>query len=173
MNKEEIEKAKFNLYDDLKLAEKEDSVDIDVFTHDLRTILNHTEQLEKQVKELKKGQASLIQSRKKWKNRYYKESVKVKEQEESKQEAIDKLKDEIELIDKCYEELFTNVSGIKVIDITGLSKKEEEEVINKRNCLLVQKHCYKKFLNMLEGEKNEKAHHIDGQILSYKSCLSQ
>lgn len=79
--------------------------------------------------------------------------TKVKEQEESRQAAIDKLKDEIELINKCYEELFTNVSGIKVIDITGLSKKEREEVINKRNCLLIQKHCYKKFLNMLEGEK--------------------
>lgn len=132
MNKEEIEKAKFNLYDDLKLAEKEDSVDIDVFTHDLRTILNHTEQLEKQVKELKKGQASLIQSRKKWKNRYYKESVKVKEQEESRQAVKDKLKEDIRIFQQKLEEANTK------LDKLHYAKRIEYA---------------REILNMLEGEK--------------------
>ncbi len=51
------------------------------------------------------------------------------------------LKDRIKSVDKCYEELLTDIgNGIKIINITGLSRKEKEEVINKRNCLLVQKH---------------------------------
>lgn len=40
------------------------------------TLLQYIDQLETKVKELSKGQHTLIQSRRKWKNRYYKEKRK-------------------------------------------------------------------------------------------------
>lgn len=57
-------------------------------------------------------------------------------------------------VEKCYNEMLTDIGGIKIINITGLSKKEKEEVINKRNCLLVQKHCYQEILEKLAKEKD-------------------
>ena len=68
-------------------------------------------------------------------------------------ELQDYLKDRIKSVDKCYEELLTDMGdGIKIINVTGLSKDEVAEVINKRNCLLVQKHCYNEILDYLKGE---------------------
>ena len=66
-------------------------------------------------------------------------------------EIVKYLEERINLVDKCYDELLTDLgNGIKVINITGLSKKEKEEVINRRNCLLVQKHCYNEILEFIE-----------------------
>jgi len=65
------------------------------------------------------------------------------------------LKDRIKSVDETYErELpFIDVGeGHKVINISYLSKKEREEVINKRNCLLVQKATYQEILALLEKE---------------------
>lgn len=45
--------------------------------------LNENNELRKRVKELSKGQHTLMQSRRKWKNRYYKERQKRKEADES------------------------------------------------------------------------------------------
>ncbi len=42
--------------------------------------------------------------------------------------------------------------GHKVINISYLSKKEREEVINKRNCLLVQRAIYQEILSLLDKE---------------------
>ncbi len=36
--------------------------------------------------------------------------------------------------------------------LTGLTKKEREEVISKRNCLLIQKEVYKEVLKEIENE---------------------
>lgn len=72
--------------------------------------------------------------------------------ESDKQKLIEKLEERIKAVDKCYNELLTDVGGIKIINVTGLTKKEKEEVINKRNCLLVQKHCYVEILSILKGE---------------------
>ena len=67
------------------------------------------------------------------------------------------LKDRIKSVDKCYDELLTDMGdGIKIINVTGLSKKEKEEIINKRNCLLVQKHCYNEILEFIEKKVEEK-----------------
>lgn len=70
---------------------------------------------------------------------------------------MDKLKkyleERIKSVDKCYEEelpILDLGGGHKVINVSGLSKKEKEEVINKRNCLIVQKHCYKEILEKIE-----------------------
>lgn len=57
--------------------------------------------------------------------------------------------------EKCYNEMLTNIGGMKILNITGLSKKEKEEVINKRNCLLVQKYCYQEILDKILGKKEE------------------
>lgn len=75
--------------------------------------------------------------------------------ESDKQKLIEKLEERIKAVDKCYNELLTDVGGIKIINVTGLTKKEKEEVINKRNCLLVQKHCYVEILSILKGKKKE------------------
>lgn len=56
---------------------------------------------------------------------------------------------------KCYNEMLTDIGGMKILNITGLSKKEKEEVINKRNCLLVQKYCYQEILDKILGKKEE------------------
>ena len=65
------------------------------------------------------------------------------------------LKNRIKSVDETYErELpFIDVGeGYKVINISYLSKKEKDEVINKRNCLLVQKATYQEILALLEKE---------------------
>ncbi len=66
------------------------------------------------------------------------------------------LEDRIKSVDKCYEELLTDIgNGIKIINVTGLSRKEKEEIINKRNCLLVQRHCYNEILDFIEKKVEE------------------
>ena len=57
--------------------------------------------------------------------------------------------------EKCYNEMLTDIGGMKILNITGLSKKEKEEVINKRNCLLVQKYCYQEILDKILDKKEE------------------
>lgn len=49
----------------------------------------------------------------------------------------------IKSVDKCYDESLTDVGGAKIII---------EEVINKRNCLLVQKYCYEEILKFVKGK---------------------
>lgn len=66
---------------------------------------------------------------------------------------VNKIQDRIKLVDKCYEGLLTDIGGIKIINVSGLSKKEKEEVINKRNCLLVQKATFEEVLQELEMDK--------------------
>ena len=65
------------------------------------------------------------------------------------------LKDRIKSVDETYERelpLMDLGEGQKVINVSCLSKKEREEVINKRNCLLVQKATYQEILSLLEKE---------------------
>ena len=67
-------------------------------------------------------------------------------------ELAEYLKERIESVNRCYEKelpLMDVGDGHKVINISGLSKKEKEEVINKRNCLLVQEHCYQEILDKI------------------------
>ena len=67
---------------------------------------------------------------------------------------IEYLEKRIEDVDKVYDTLLTDLGdGIKVINVTGLSRKEKEEVVNKRNCLLVQKHCYEEILEKVKANR--------------------
>lgn len=75
--------------------------------------------------------------------------------ETEKQKVIEKLEEIIQSVEKCYNEMLSDVGGIKIINVSGLSRKEKEEVVNKRNCLLVQKHCYEEILEILKGKNNE------------------
>lgn len=174
MNKEEIEKAKKvakNYIADTPIAPYECLMNEE--RKSAIILMEYREQLEEKVRQLIKGQTSLMQSRKKWKDRYYKERRTRKEADKSVEQiyedyqdigkmffeldekvdkVTDKLKERIKSVEKCYEELLTDIGGVKIIIVTGLSKKEKEEVINKRNCLLVQKHCYEEILEMLGGK---------------------
>lgn len=64
------------------------------------------------------------------------------------------LKERVESVDKSYNEMLTDIRGIKIINVSGLNKKEKEEVINKRNCLLVQKQCYQEILEKIQGQSS-------------------
>lgn len=68
----------------------------------------------------------------------------------------DKIKERMEQTKKVYDEemkpyMIEVENGEKVLNVTGLNKKEKEELINKRNCLLVQIKAYE----MLLEENNE------------------
>lgn len=81
---------------------------------------------------------------------------KVEQLETDKQKLIEKLEKKIKNIDKLLDEMITDMGdGIKIINLTGLTRKEKEEVVNKRNCLLVQKYSYKEILKILKGEIDE------------------
>lgn len=81
---------------------------------------------------------------------------KVEQLETDKQKLIEKLEKKIKNIDKLLDEMITDMGdGIKIINLTGLTRKEKEEVVNKRNCLLVQKYSCKEILKILKGEIDE------------------
>lgn len=68
------------------------------------------------------------------------------------------LEDRIKSVDETYERelpLIDLGEGHKVINISYLSKKEKEDVINKRNCLLVQKATYQEILEVLNEERKD------------------
>lgn len=63
----------------------------------------------------------------------------------------DKIKEKMEQTKKVYDEemkpyMLDTGNGEKVLNVTGLNKKEKEELINKRNCLLVQIKTYEMLL---------------------------
>lgn len=63
----------------------------------------------------------------------------------------DKIKERMEQTKKVYDEemkpyMIEVGNGEKVLNVTYLSKKEKEELINKRNCLLVQIKIYEMLL---------------------------
>lgn len=99
------------------------------------TILHHIEHLQKENEELKAflkriedkdldeaniRAEAMLDMDKKWRN-------KIREKIDNQVERIEKLLDE--MVDK----------SIGMINVSYLNKKEREEVLNKRNCLLVQK----------------------------------
>ncbi|MCI8396674.1 MAG: hypothetical protein HFJ52_03145 [Clostridia bacterium] len=78
MQNKEIEEAKKTLYplsigDFVTWFTTDGAVQVEL---SVQTLLQYIDQLENKVKELGKGQHTLMQSRRKWKNRYYKEKRK-------------------------------------------------------------------------------------------------
>lgn len=68
------------------------------------------------------------------------------------EEEIEKyLETRIKSVDKCLDNMIDKSIG--AINVSGLTKKEKEQVINQRNCLLIQKHCYNEILSYMKGEE--------------------
>ena len=93
------------------------------------TVLNIITKQQKENKELRKGQNSLMQSRKKWKDRYYKLKKKSKK-------IIDLMAENIEL------QQFANID---TTDIDLICKRLH---CNKK-CRLVSKECIKKYFTRI------------------------
>ena len=68
---------------------------------------------------------------------------------------LEKIKDRIESIKKCYEKEINKYydESIGTLNISCLNKKEKQELLNKRNCLIVQKATFKEVLELLDTEK--------------------
>lgn len=66
------------------------------------------------------------------------------------------LKERIANVEKCYEELIKPyyIEDIKIINVSGMNKKEREEFINKKNCLLVQKYSYEEILEKITQKED-------------------
>lgn len=71
-----------------------------------------------------------------------------------RQEIIDYLKSRIESVNNCYKKEIEKYydESIKSLNVSNLSKREKDELINKRNCLLVQRQCYKEILELVEDK---------------------
>lgn len=58
----------------------------------------------------------------------------------------DVIKEHLKSVEKVYEREMKPYQKEYGLDVTYLSKKEKEELINKRNCLIVQMETYKQLL---------------------------
>ena len=60
----------------------------------------------------------------------------------------------IEDVEKCYNDLIKPYYDVElgILNVSLMSKKEKEEFINKRNCLLVQRECYQEILEFVEDK---------------------
>ena len=96
LSKEEIEKAK----EDLRFCHEGDYITKEM-SDSKNVLLEYIKQLATKIKELGRGQQSLIQSRKKWKNRYYKMRNKNKELQKS----VEQIYDDYQDIGKMYFDL--------------------------------------------------------------------
>jgi hypothetical protein len=101
----------------------------DIFVQDLegiKTVLQELDRLQKENEELKEIDLTTVHikgvcdEKERWRN-------KIREKIDNRISIVEKLLDE--MIDK----------SIGCINVSLLNKKEKEEVINKRNCLTVQK----------------------------------
>lgn len=63
----------------------------------------------------------------------------------------------IESVNACYykEVDIYYDSDIGALNVSCLSKKEIKDLINKRNCLIVQKHCYEEILKKISNKTKE------------------
>ena len=59
------------------------------------------------------------------------------------------LTERIASVENCYQDLIKPYKTEYGINTSLMTKKEKEEFINKRNCLLVQKHCYQEILDKI------------------------
>ncbi len=116
LNKEEIEKAKEDLIffneGDYITREMDRSADV---------LEEYIDQLEQENKALKKGQTSLMSSRKKWRNRYYNLKSKNKEDTEGWKSVLDCAKFEInkreqekDKANKVIDEMASYISNLDV-----------------------------------------------------------
>ena len=119
-------------------------------------------QLAKELGIEKEDTDSLIVFKKSLYEQTMKAIVKLKKQVEQlksdKQKLIEKLEERIQSVEKCYQDLIKPYydKKLNIVNTSFMIKKEKEEFTNKRNCLLVQKHCYQEILEIEKGIRNGK-----------------
>lgn len=90
----------------------------------VRLLLWYINELENKTKELGKGQQSLIQSRRKWKRRYY----KIKRKNKELQEAVEQIYDDYQDIGKIAFD-YADLSD-QLIDTLKIINQNDEEQVN-------------------------------------------
>lgn len=133
----------FNINEEAEL-ENNLSFHLDEFTNEIMRTMTRDKEIEilkkvikkqqAKIKELEKGNRSLMESRIKWKSRYYKEKAKNKDYINK-----DKIRERIKNIEDTYKKEMKPYQTEFGLNVSLLSKKEKEELINKRNGLLTQK----------------------------------
>lgn len=146
LSKEEIEKAKQSFKEETDNEIKVYSLVNDYTqskTDNHKIILEYIQELERENK-------TLIHTNKSYKGIINKQNI-------DKQKLIEKLEERIKSVEKCYQDLIKSYydEKLNIINTSSMSKKEKIEFINKKNCLLVQKHCYEEILKILKGENDE------------------
>lgn len=63
----------------------------------------------------------------------------------------DTIQKHLKSVEKVYEEEMKPYQTDYGLDVTYLSKKEKAELVNKRNCLIVQMETYKQLLEEING----------------------
>lgn len=114
------------------------------------------EVIEKQQKEINKLQKECNEENKKCmllavENQSLKEKLK-------NSISKDKIKKDLETCEKVYEREMKPYQREYGLDVTYLSKKEKEKLINTRNCLITQMETYRQLLG---GKNNEKERYGD------------
>lgn len=66
---------------------------------------------------------------------------------------IEYLEKRIKDVEKAYDELIKPYydEKLKIINVSLMSKKEKEEFVNARNCLLVQQACYNEIIEHINS----------------------
>lgn len=122
--------------DQLKsLREHCNSMEFEIFKKDTEAI----DYIIKYIEELQKGQNSLINSRKKWKKKYYKE----KRNSKDLQKSVDQIYDDYQDIGRMFFNLDEKVGAVKVICRQKYCDPVVEDITNL-------------ILDILGGNKNEK-----------------
>ena len=70
-----------------------------------------------------------------------------------KLEIISYLEKRVNDVEKAYDELIKPYydEKLKIINVSLMSKKEKEEFVNARNCLLVQQACYNEVIEQINN----------------------
>ena len=70
-----------------------------------------------------------------------------------KQQIISYLEKRIDDVEKAHDELIKPYydENLNIINVTLMSKKEKEEFVNARNCLLVQQACYGEVIEFIHS----------------------
>lgn len=150
--------------------------DMSVITaNEMKIILQYIEQIEKSdaskeqssinyYNETKALKQNLDEAWEEWNNlneycnqEIQKRNKRIEQLESDKQKLIEKLEERMKSVEKCYQDLINPYydERLNMINVSFMSRKEKEEFTNKRNCLLVQKHCYAEILSIVKGEKDE------------------
>lgn len=150
LSKEEIEICKEAAKNYIESVKKYDNVGW------LRGLLWYIEQSETKIKELNKGRHSLMQSRRKWKNRYYKERAKAKDLQESVEQIYDDYQD-IGKIAFDYSDKIEQLESDKKKTIEKLEKDANKPIplAEDMDWIRCRKEYAQEMLSILKGENRK------------------